>query len=144
MTQLKSQILGLMLAFMTALGVIVYEKIINRHSFVLLCIIKIIEAVLVTLIVFFAFRDKTNKIVDLTVNDFVLFGAYIITTIATTIAWYVLTMKQGAMVSALYEFKYIIVMAIIYVLVGEQKFTLNTAIGTVLALLSVYFVSKSQ
>lgn len=46
------------------------------------------------------------------------------------------------MASSLFEIKYIIVLAIIYVFAGEQKMTLNMAIGVILALSSIYFITK--
>lgn len=61
----------------------------------------------------------------------------------TTIIWYLITKKQGVMVGSIYEVKYIVMLALIYILFGENKFTLNTVVGITLALGSIYFISKS-
>ena len=42
----------------------------------------------------------------------------------------------------MYIIAYIVILAVIYVLFGDQKFTSNTVMGVFLALCSIYFISK--
>ena len=68
---------------------------------------------------------------------------YILTGV-TSICWYMITRNQGVMVGSLYEVKYVVILALIYIFFGENKFTTNTAIGLALALCSIYFISKQN
>ncbi len=61
----------------------------------------------------------------------------------TGMLWFKITKHQGVMTSSLYEVKYIVMLAILYIMFGEQKFTFNTAMGVVLAMGSIYFISKT-
>lgn len=47
------------------------------------------------------------------------------------------------MAGSLYEVKYIIMLSMIYIMIGDNKFTLNTGLGVVLAIGSIYFISKT-
>ena len=60
----------------------------------------------------------------------------------TSVCWFYITKNEGVMVGSIYEIKYIVIMALIYIVFGESKFTWNMAIGVSLALGSIYFISK--
>ena len=68
-------------------------------------------------------------------------GIYIATGI-TSLLWYKITRAQSVMAGSIYEVKYIVMLALLYILFGESKFTLNTAIGVAFAICSIWFISK--
>lgn len=144
MTSLKSQLLGLSLGLATAIGCIFYEKIVSHFSYLTFIIIFITELILLGLIAFFFFDNDLAKDYQKFTSDikYSLWTiAYMLTGI-TSLIWYVITKNQGVMTSSIYEVKYIVIMALIYIIFGENKFTWNTAIGVMLALGSIYFISK--
>jgi len=141
----KSQILGLLLGFSTAVGCIFFEKITHNFSFMGFVIIKAIELLLLAMIAAFVFPNEILSDYQKFTSDskFYLFiGGYILTGV-TSLLWYIITKKQGVMTSSIYEVKYIVMLAVIYILFGENKFTLDTGIGILFALGSIYFISKT-
>lgn len=145
MNPIKSQILGLLLGLATAIGCIFYEKIVHNFSFTFFVIIKTIEVVL-TLFLAYMFT-KSNLVADgdklFSDSKYIIWCLIYIATGITTVLWFVITKNQGIMVGSIYEVKYIIMLALIYIAFGDNKFTLNTAIGVALAMLSIYFISKT-
>lgn len=144
MGQLKSQLFGILLALATAVGCIFYEKIVQNFSFATMMFILLIETSLLVIVGLILFpnqlvEDYTKFISDSKYSIWAL--CYILTGI-TSVCWYIITKNQGIMVGSLYEVKYIVMLAIIYILFSDNKFTLNTGIGLILALTSVYFISK--
>lgn len=146
MTALKSQLLGLALGLITAIGCIFYEKLVHHFSLLGIVAIKIMEAIFILLLVLI-FTPTTELSKDYTILSTTpkLYTAITIFILSgtTTIIWYLITKKQGVMVGSIYEVKYIVMLALIYILFGENKFTLNTVVGITLALGSIYFISKS-
>ncbi len=145
MTPLKSQILGLSLGLSTAIGCIFYEKIVQNFSLMTFMVIKVIEL----LFFLIAFKiilpsDSSNDFSKvISEPKYILWIIVYVLTGITTIIWYIITKEQGVMVSSLYEIKYIVMLALIYLAFGDNKFTINTAIGVCLAIGSIYFISKS-
>ncbi len=145
MSQLKSQILGLLLGLFTAIGCILYEKIVHNFSLSTVMFIKIIETVVMfTLVCVFV---PTNFIQDFSKMShepkYILWSFLFVLTGVTSILWYTITRNQGVMTSSIYEVKYIVIMAVLYIFFGDNRFTLNTAIGVGLAMGSIYFISKT-
>ena len=144
MTSYKSQILGLLLAFATAIGCIFYERLAKVISYSSLMIIYGIELSLLYtiggLFMGFSFKEDIQKMANKPVLMLFAFG-YILTGI-TSVCWYLITKNQSVMAGSIYEVKYIVMMAFIYALVGQNKITGNLLIGLLLALASVYFVGK--
>lgn len=60
----------------------------------------------------------------------------------TTPIWFVITKNQDVMVGSIYEVKYIVVLAVIYIFMGSRPMTWNAAVGVAFALISIYFISK--
>lgn len=144
MTSLKSQILGLSLGFITAIGCIFYEKIVHNFSFLTFLLILITEQLLLFSVGYFIFPNELEADYKKFISEpkFLYYSLAYIATGATSILWFVITKSQGVMAGSLYEVKYIVIMALIYIAFGENKFTINTAIGLVLAMGSIYFISK--
>jgi len=144
MTQLKSQMLGLSLGLTTAIGCIFYEKLVTNFSFMTIAFLKLIEALLIVTLSFIIFPNSFKSDVTKFTSDitYVRWGTFFVLTGITSLLWYLITKKQGVMAGSLYEVKYIVMLALIYILFGDQKFNINTAVGMVLALFSVYFISK--
>ena len=49
---------------------------------------------------------------------------------------------HSVLVGGVFEIKYIVILGLLAAFVGEQKPTFNAYIGAVLAILSVYFISR--
>ncbi len=143
--QFKSQLLGISLALATAIGCIAYEKLVKSYSFSVILASKIIFAVV--MMVGILFMSGTGE----TMSDFsrllqdkkaIMWFVVFLLMEVTAIFWFYITKKQSVMVGSIYELKYIIILALIYIFLGDAKFTTNTVIGIALALSSVYFISK--
>ena len=137
--QVKSQILGISLATATAVGCILYERLVKYYSFPVIAIIK----VLVLCVSYFVTKNMSvgNEILSSPRNNIWVVLIFLITGI-TSYLWYIITRNQSVMTSSLYEVKYIVILALFYSFFGAEKLTINTLVGLVLALFSIYFVSK--
>lgn len=144
MTQLKSQILGLSLALMTAIGCIAYEKLVKNYS--LGIILMLASFFYVPALIGIYYYDRTtitndlNRILSDKMSMFYCLLYFLTWSIVPL--WYIITRKQGIMTGSIYEVKYILILALFYIVFGENKLTLNTCIGIILALCSIYFISK--
>ncbi len=143
MSPVKSQVLGLALGLLTALGCIFYEKLVHQFSFLAIAIIKLLETLIIFSIAYVVSDFKQGADAQpLTFSTVLYLLAYMVCG-ATSILWYVLTKNQGVMAGSLYEIKYIVMLALIYIFMGDKQMSFNTVIGLVLAIGSVYFISKS-
>lgn len=153
MTQFKSQILGLILGLGTAIGCIFYEKLVHNFSYRFFLIVLGIDTAILFLLSLFPFVGKNIPSVGngslqadcikfFSNSQYILYGIGYISTCITGLLWYGITKDSSVMVSSIYEVKYIVMLAVIYIIFGDQRFTLNTAIGVLLALSSIYFISK--
>jgi drug/metabolite transporter (DMT)-like permease len=145
MTPLKSQILGLLLGLTTAIGCIFYEKIVHNFSFMGFMLIKGIETALLCGIAYFYMNNNVPSDYSKFISEpkYMWWALIYVATGITSVLWYIITEKQGVMAGSIYEVKYIIMLALIYIAFGDNKFTLNTGIGVVMAMISIYFISKS-
>lgn len=143
MNPLQSQVYGLSLAIATALGCVAYEKIVQRcsFSFILLMALAFYGPALAILTIVSG-QDLRN---DLRQMDRALWGwvALYIAAWVTTPLWYHITRHQGVMAGSIYEIKYVVMLAAIYWLIGSRPMSVNLLAGLGLALLSIWFVSKS-
>ncbi len=144
MTQLHSQILGISLAVATAIGCIAYEKLVKNFSFGI--IILLAALFYVPMLIGIIFYDKATFGADLTrlIHDktFLICAVIYVLMWITTPLWYIITRNQGVLVSSIYEVKYIVVLAVFYLFLGDRSFTIYTAAGIFCALASIYFISK--
>lgn len=145
MTALQSQVLGLLLAIATAAGCIAYEKLVevtSIRSIIFLALLFYLPFMVVLLMMSWsAAMVDVHTIVTspkLTWCAVIYYASWI-----TTPVWWILTRKQGVMAASLYEIKYIVVLAVMYALVGDKQLTWNTGLAVMLALGSIYFVSKT-
>lgn len=145
MTPLKSQLLGLSLGLATAIGCIFYEKLVGSFSYITMVIIFMIEMVGLFAVGMFIFPNELQSDYHKFMSDpkYWWWALIYIGTGVTSLLWYKITKDQGVMTGSIYEVKYIVMLAIIYIMFGDNKFTMNTAIGIILALGSIYFVSKN-
>ncbi len=144
MTQLKSQLLGICLAILTGIGVIAYEKIAKNFSYSMVMLGWSIEFLILLFCNMLFMKGDLKSDIGKMVTEPKYFIWLLVWagTAITSFLWYEITSKQSAMTASLYEVKFIICMAAIYILFGESKFTINTAIGTILTIIAVYFISK--
>lgn len=144
MNPLYSQLLGISLAVTTAIGCIAYEKLVKNFS--LGMIILLAAIFYVPVLVGIIFYDKATFGADLTklIHDktFLMYAIIYVLTWITVPLWYVITKNQGVLVGSIYEVKYIVVLAVFYIFLGDRSMTIYTATGLLCALASIYFISK--
>ena len=139
--QIKSQVFGLSLALATAIGCLAYERLVKSLPYTSVCFFVWFEYFWIWMLLLLFGKDggipqtsywKENK---WTILVFLLSGI-------TSPLWYIITRKQNVMVGAIYEIKYIVVLAIIYLFFGSSNLSWNTVVGIILAMFSIYFISK--
>jgi drug/metabolite transporter (DMT)-like permease len=139
--ELKTQILGILLAIMTAVGCIGYERLVKSLPYKSLLFFVWFQYFWIWLILLFVQKGPI-------IPSFSYWKQYkwpiiiLLVSGVTSPLWYWLTRKHSILVSGVFEIKYIIILGILAVIFGEQKPTINTWIGAFLAILSVYFISK--
>lgn len=142
--QIKSQLLGITLALTTAIGCIAYEKIVKNFS--LSTIIFLAVTFYLPLLILMAACDHQTVTGDVkrlfADHRMRWYGLIYWLTWVTTPLWFTITKNQDVMVGSIYEVKYIVILAVFYVFLGERPMTINTIIGVVCALTSIYFISK--
>lgn len=145
-SQIVGLALGLALGLGTAVGCIFYEKLVLGLSFFgWLVTFKLLEwVVLIPFGWYLLPHDLTADLTRLRADwKLLIQGLLCVTMSCTSVFWYMITRKQSVMAGALYEVKYIVMLAVIYMLGGSRPVTTNTALGIVFAMVSIYFVSKS-
>lgn len=144
MSQIQSQSFGLLLGLATAIGCIVYERLVKEFSYSFMLLILQVEMLCLWLASTLIFPSSLKAdIHKFSVNKSLwIFALIYIATGITSLLWYKITRSQSVMVGSIYEVKYIVILALLYILFGESKFTINTAIGVLLALCSIWFISK--
>ena len=145
MSQLAGTAIGALLCLTTAIGCVGYEHVVKTFSFRFLLLLKLVELLLISAAILFlpAARSFSAEVGDL-IGSGKLAGwsAVYVASGLTIPLWYILTREYGVLVSSTFEFKYIIVLTLIYLVAGEGEVTGNTVIGIVFAILSAYFVTK--
>lgn len=144
MPQIKSQILGIMLAVTTAIGCIVYEKLVKNFSLGIIILLTALFYIPVLAGIIFYSRGEFNADVIKLIHNktFLLYAFIYVLTWATVPLWYIITKNQGVLVGSIYEVKYIVILCIFYIVWGDRAITMYTGIGVVCALMSIYFISK--
>lgn len=145
MNQINSQILGILLGLSTAIGCILYEKIVHNFSYLAFLLIWCAEGLFLFVVGSFVFENNIPQDWQKFSSNpkYWLWALLYVATGITSLLWYKITKHQGVMVSSLYEIKYVVMLAMLYILFGDQRFTGNTAVGLILAILSIYFISKN-
>jgi len=143
--QIKSQVLGLSLAAATAIGCIAYEKVVKNFSLsTIIFISTCFYLPMLILMLIFDGKTTTGDIGRLCADrELRWYGLIYWITWITTPIWYVITKRQSVMVGSVYEVKYIFMLAAFYLFFGSKPMTLNLSVGICLALVSIYFISKS-
>ncbi len=144
MTQLQSQILGIMLAVTTAVGCLVYERLVKNFSLGEIALLALVFYI--PLLIGIIFYNKAAFVGDVTrlihSKTFLFYAIVYVLAWATVPIWYVITRHQGVLVGSIYEVKYIVILSLFYIFLGERSITLYTALGVLCALMSIYFISK--
>jgi drug/metabolite transporter (DMT)-like permease len=139
--QAKIQLAGLMLAVTTAAGCLAYERLVKNLHYVTVGFLSSVAFmpfwVTAYLIKVPSIRSDLSKLNEhkLAVAVFCLSGC-------TSLFWYFVTRNRSVMVGALFEIKYIVVLALFYIFFGVGRMTWNVLAGSILAALSVYLISK--
>lgn len=143
-SQLKSQLLGLSLATFTAIGCIAYEKIVKNFSLSTVIFLAVIFYLpLLVGMLIYDYVTVTSDIKRLAGDSRLRwYGLLYWITWVTTPIWFVITKNQDVMVGSIYEVKYIVILVVLYLFLGERQMSTNTFIGICCALVSIYFISK--
>lgn len=144
MSQIKSQCLGLILGLATAIGCLVYERLVKEFSYSFMLLIFMFEVLLLWIAGTIIFEHDLKSDFVKFISDWKYCGfalIYVLTGI-TSLLWYKIARAQGVMVGSIYEVKYIIMLAVLYILFGQQKMTVNTIMGICFAMCSIWFISK--
>jgi drug/metabolite transporter (DMT)-like permease len=134
--QIKIQIFGLSLAIATAIGCVAYEKIVKTQSFLVtasLCAIAYFPFAVSS--VFFQKGFKSEPLNKWWIVIFIASGC-------TGPLWYWITRTKTVLTSSVFEIKYIAILVLFSIFMGEKGVTLNTVFGAFLAMGSIYFISK--
>lgn len=134
--QIKTQAIGLALAASTAIGCVAYEKIVKTSSY-------FTTGLLVSLSYlpfwaasrFFQSQECESRCDAKWIVIFLASGC-------TGPMWYWLTKTKTVLTGAVFEVKYIAILVISSIVIGEKGVTAYTVIGSIMAMLSIYFISK--
>ena len=134
--QIKTQAFGLLLAATTAIGCIAYEKIVKTSSYFFVGFLVSLSYIPFWLGSRFVQHPEPNQNLDSKwVVIFLLSGC-------TGPLWYWITRTKTVLTGAVFEVKYIGLLVIASIIIGEKGVTSYTIIGAILAIFSVYFISK--
>ncbi len=142
-SEINTQIFGISLGVLTAIGCLAYERLVKSLPYASVCFFVWLEYFWIWM--FLVLFGKEKNIPDISywksfrwpIFIFLLSGF-------TSPIWYWLTKKHSVLVGGTFEIKYIIILGILSIIAGEQKPTINTYIGAILAIFSVYFISKNN
>lgn len=134
--QIKVPIFGIMLAVSTALGCIAYEKIVKTQSFLTVGLLAMLAYLPFCLgAPAFQTNFKPEPVNKWWIVLYLASGC-------TGPLWYWLTRTKTVLVGAIFEVKYIAVLVLFSILIGEKGVTAYTVLGALLAMASIYFISK--
>lgn len=143
--ELKSQVEGLGLAVLTAAGCIAYEKIVKASRLSSILFISLLFYL--PAFVWLAWRDWVGTANEMrriwTDPSLRWWSATYLVTWLTTPLWFMITKEQSVLAGSLYEVKYIVILAVFYFFIGQQRLSINLAVACVCALASIYFISRS-
>lgn len=137
MSQLKIQILGILLAVTTAIGCIAYERMVKGSSYFFVGLM-----VSLSYIPFWI----SSLLFQKTPNDNISYNKWWVVVFllsgCTGPLWYWLTREKCVLTGAVFEVKYIAVLVLFSIFIGAKGVTPYTVLGALLAMASIYFISK--
>lgn len=138
--------LGWMLCLVTAVGAVGYEYIVNAHTFRYLLVLKIIELSLICIASLLIVESRNivdDTAIALSSPKMIMWSVIYVISGITTVIWYIMTKRYGVLVTSTFEFKYVIILAIMAILVGDSELTPRMVTGVGLALIGSWLaVSK--
>jgi len=139
--QTQIQIFGMLLAITTAIGCVAYERLVKNFSYPMIAMFVATSYIPPFLIALY-FQPACFLLEwrSLQQHKLPLFVYYL--SGVTSVLWYLVTRNQGVVVGALFEVKYIVVLALFYTCLGQRRLTWNIIVGIVLACASIYLISK--
>jgi drug/metabolite transporter (DMT)-like permease len=139
--QTQMQGFGLALAVATAFGCVAYERLVKNFSYPFVALFVATSYIPPFLVALYlkpgSLSEEASK---LTSHRWSLLVYYL--SGITSVLWYVVTRKQGVVVGALFEVKYIVVLALFYICFGDGRLSWNVVAGVALAGASIYLISK--
>lgn len=137
MSQLKIQILGILLAVTTAIGCIAYERMVKGSPYFFVGLMVSLSYIPFWVASYYFQTPPTDNIPYSKWWNlvFILSGC-------TGPLWYWLTREKCVLTGAVFEVKYIAVLVLFSVFIGSKGITPYTVLGACLAMASIYFISK--
>lgn len=141
--QLLLQFYGIMLAVMTAIGCISYEKMIKAFSYSTVVLFVILSYLPFLILMIITNNHIGEDLMKCSKDKTLIWscGIYILSGITSPL-WYWITKQKGIIASSIFEIKYIVILSVLYIILGQNQLTTNTVVGIFFALLSVYFITK--
>ena len=134
--QIKTQVFGLLLAATTAIGCIAYEKMAKTSSYFFVGFLVSLSYIPFWVASRFVQHPEPSQKLDTKwIVIFLLSGC-------TGPLWYWITRTKTVLTGAVFEVKYIGLLVIASIIIGEKGVTAYTVIGAILAMCSIYFISK--
>ncbi len=130
--QIKIQWIGLSLALATAFA---YERLCKSYSYFIVGFLVSATYVPFWVSSKFVQSKQSEPCSKWWVFIFVLSGI-------TGPLWYWLTSTKNVLTGAVFEVKYIAILVLCSVLAGSKEVTVYTVVGAILAMASIYFISK--
>lgn len=132
---------GVALAVATAFGCVAYERLVKSFSYPFVALFVATSYIPPFLVALYlkpgSISEEMPKLADHRWSLLIYYLSGI-----TSVLWYVVTRRQGVVVGALFEVKYIVVLALFYICFGEGRLSWNVILGVVLAGASIYLISK--
>lgn len=139
MSPITSQILGISLAIITALGCLAYERLVKVFPYWFIGVLVSMHYIPFWLGSMYFQKREIPSLRENWISIAVLMISGV-----TGPIWYFVTRKQGLLVSSMYEIKYVAILAIFYILFGEHKVTGYTLAGVLLGMSSIWCLSHSK
>jgi hypothetical protein len=138
------QIIGVLLASLTAVGCILYERLVANLSYSTVLLILLLNyGTWFVVSLFLPGSDLSNDWRIFRSHDHCWWWAALyIATGASSVIWYYVTRQNGVLASSVFEAKYVAILAVIYLACGAKPVTWSVGLGLVLAIASLYFISR--
>lgn len=135
-SQLQVQLLGILLAITTAIGCIAYEKLVKSSGYFFVGFLGSVSCMPFWIGARFIQTIEHHTIC----NKWWIF-IYLVSGITGPL-WYWITKTRTVLTSSIFEVKYIVILTIFSIFIGEKGVTSYTILGGFLAIASIYFISK--
>lgn len=142
-SQFNLQVIGILLAVITAMGCIAYEKMVNSFSYCTVVMFVVLSYFPFFIISIFSNNQLMSDLSKIKESTSLKWSIFIfMISGATSYCWYYITKIKGVMVGGVFEMKFLLILALFYIICGTNPMTTNVIIGLIFSLLGIYFITK--